>query len=60
MDAATPALLRSATARALDNLQPTPVSDVVFTDDWAPVEQLTNSIVLRFILEGSVYQLDVQ
>jgi hypothetical protein len=32
---------------------------VVFTDDWAPVEQLTNSIVLRFILEGSLYQLDV-
>jgi spermidine synthase len=60
MDDTTPALLRSATARAIDNLQPTPVSDVVFTDDWAPVEQLTNSIVLRFILEGSLYQLDVR
>jgi spermidine synthase len=53
-------LLRSATERAIANLQPTPASDVVFTDDWAPVEQLTNSIVLRFILEGSLYQLDVQ
>jgi spermidine synthase len=52
-------LLRSAAARALENLQPTPASEVVFTDDWAPVEQLTNSIVLRFILSGSVYQLDV-
>ncbi len=60
MDAATPALLRSAAGRAIANLQPTPASDIVFTDDWAPVEQLTNSIVLRFILEGSLYQLDVQ
>ena len=33
---------------------------MVFTDDLAPVEQLTNSIVLRFILSGSLYQLNVQ
>jgi spermidine synthase len=53
-------LLRSAAARALENLQPTPAPEVVFTDDWAPVEQLTNSIVLRFILSGSIYQLGVE
>jgi predicted membrane-bound spermidine synthase len=59
MTEATPPLLRDAVARAVENLQPTPVSSVVFTDDWAPVEQLTNSIVIRFILSGSIYQLDV-
>jgi spermidine synthase len=58
MGPGTPALLRDAAARAVDNLQPTPASGVVFTDDWAPVEQLTNSIVIRFILGGSLYQLD--
>lgn len=60
MDENTPALLREAAQRALDNLQPTPASSVVFTDDVAPVEQLTNSIVLRFILSGSQYELDVE
>ncbi len=36
--------------RAVENLQPTPVSDVVFTDDRAPVENLVNSIVIRYVL----------
>ena len=58
MGDATAPLLREATERAAANLQPTPVSDVVFTDDLAPVEQLTNSIVIRFILGGSIYQLE--
>ncbi|MES0343420.1 MAG: fused MFS/spermidine synthase, partial [Anaerolineales bacterium] len=43
--------------RTIQNLQPTPVSDIVFTDDLAPVEQITNSIALRFILGGSVDSL---
>jgi hypothetical protein len=54
-----PALLRETLTRTIANLQPTPVSKAVFTDDVAPVEQLTNSIVIRFILSGSVYQLEV-
>ncbi len=58
MGDAVPPLLREATAQAVANLQPTPQSDVVFTDDLAPVEQLTNSIVIRFILGGSIYQLE--
>ncbi len=57
MTDATPQLLRDAVARAVDNLQPTPVSSTVFTDDWAPIEQLTNSIVIDFILSGGNYQL---
>ncbi len=55
--AGAPALLQHAVARAVVNMQPTPASTVVFTDDVAPVEQLTNAIVLRFILSGSLYQL---
>jgi hypothetical protein len=58
MGDSTAPLLREATERAVENLQPTPESDVVFTDDLAPVEQLTNSIVIRFILGGSIYQLE--
>jgi spermidine synthase len=37
-------------ARAVENLQSTPASDVVFTDDKAPVESLVNSIVIRYML----------
>jgi spermidine synthase len=55
----TPALLRDAVTRAVTNLQPTPNSTTVFTDDLAPVEQLTNSIVIRFILGGDLAQLVV-
>jgi len=43
--------------RTIQNLQPTPDSNIVFTDDLAPVEQITNSIALRFILGGSVDSL---
>jgi spermidine synthase len=53
-------LLRETLTRTIANLQPTPVSQTVFTDDVAPVEQLTNSIVIRFILSGSLYQLEVK
>ena len=51
-------MLKDALARAVQNLQPTPASEIVFTDDVAPVEQLTNSIVIRFILSGGVYELE--
>ena len=36
------------------HLQPIPDSEIVFTDDRAPIEQLTDSIAIRFILQGSV------
>ncbi len=60
LDASAPTLLRDTLARAVANLQPTPISDVVFTDDRAPVEQLTNSIVIRFVLSGSLLDLGAQ
>lgn len=40
--------------RAVENMQPTPESDVVFTDDKAPVESLVNSIVIRHVLGGGM------
>jgi spermidine synthase len=50
-------LLRGSIERAVVNLQPTPRSATVFTDDAAPIEQLTNSIVIQFILGGEAYDL---
>lgn len=59
-DASTHPLLTDVLARTIVNLQPTPDSDVVFTDDRAPVEQLTNSIVIRFVLGGGLDLLGAQ
>ena len=39
-------------AKAADNLVPLGESDIVFTDDRAPVETLVDSIVLDFLLAG--------
>ena len=43
-------LLRYTLQRAVNSLQPTVYGDTIFTDDVAPVEQLTNSIVINFVL----------
>ncbi|NIS82117.1 MAG: spermine synthase [Anaerolineales bacterium] len=40
--------------RTIANLQQTPDSDIVFTDDRAPVELLTNSMVIRFVMGGNL------
>jgi hypothetical protein len=40
--------------RTLAGLQPTPDSSVVFTDDRAPIEQLTNAVALQFLLSGDM------
>ncbi|MDP6792602.1 MAG: fused MFS/spermidine synthase [Anaerolineales bacterium] len=45
--------LRIALLRGVESLRPTHAEGVVFTDDRAPVEQLTNSILLRYLMEGS-------
>lgn len=34
------------------HLQPTPTGGLVFTDDRAPIEQITNAMVIRFVLSG--------
>lgn len=51
-----PLLIQSLT-KLVTNLQPTPQSQTVFTDDWAPIELMTNNMVLRFLLLGDVEQL---
>ena len=43
--------------RTVTQLQPTPESDIVYTDDRAPIEFLTNAMALRFILGGEVETL---
>ena len=42
---------------AVANLQPTPDIDVVYTDDWSPIEWVTNSMVLNFVLFGDVNEI---
>jgi len=51
-----PLLLRAMTVTA-QNLQPTPNSTTVFTDDHAPIEWLTNGLVLSFIFSGGAEDL---
>ena len=41
----------------LQNLRPTPDSHTVYTDDLAPIELVTNQLVLDFVLSGGVEEL---
>jgi len=52
-DQEAPQPLLAVIERAIQNIRTTPQSRVVFTDDRAPAEQLVNSIVLQFLLEGA-------
>lgn len=45
-------LLIDILTRTVANLKPTPESAVVFTDDRAPIELLTNAVALQFLLVG--------
>jgi hypothetical protein len=38
----------------LDNIQPAPQYTVVFTDDRSPIEWITNTMILNFILQGEM------
>jgi hypothetical protein len=46
------AFLRPTLLNALDNLHPTEPSDVIFTDDRASIEWMTNALLFDFILGG--------
>jgi len=54
MCSTTPLLLLDSLSLALDNIQPPPQRTMVFTDDLAPVEWITNNMVLNFVLHGEV------
>jgi hypothetical protein len=49
--------LHDVASDALKNLRPTKPGPVVFTDDQAPVEQMTNAIVLRFLMQMATGQV---
>jgi len=49
-------LLWNTVASAYLQLQPTPAGGVVFTDDRAPVEEITNALVIDFMLGGGFGQ----
>jgi predicted membrane-bound spermidine synthase len=53
-------LLRDTLNWAVSSLVPTGSSDIIFTDDRAPVETLVDSIVLNFLLSGGTEQLVIQ
>lgn len=55
--AAVHPLLRSTLDRAVQNLRPEPPGSMVFTDDWAPIEQLTNALVIDFFLGDQLRDL---
>jgi predicted membrane-bound spermidine synthase len=50
-------LLMAALERLIVFQQPTPSGGLVFSDDWAPVEWLTNRMILSFVLLGDVEDL---
>ncbi|MGB4868912.1 MAG: hypothetical protein WBP47_02650, partial [Candidatus Promineifilaceae bacterium] len=44
-------LLRAALETAVANLVPVTPSDIVFTDERAPVETIVDTLVLRYLLQ---------
>ncbi len=38
----------------LENIRPAPTNGIVFTDDHAPVEWITNEMIIRFFFEGGM------
>ncbi len=51
-------LIVQTLATTIANLQPTPSQGLVFTDDRAPVELITNDMVLRFLFSGGTELMD--
>jgi spermidine synthase len=50
-------LLLQAMSVAATNLKPVVADKVVFTDDLAPIEWITNRMMVRFVLSGGVEEL---
>lgn len=56
-DPQTPPLLLRAAQVAFTSLQPAPAGGMVYTDDLSPVEWVTNSLIINYILGGGVDEL---
>jgi len=57
-------ILTEAASRAVANLQPNPCAGpnpsqdcLVFSDDWAPIEWITNSLVLNYVLFSGMEEI---
>jgi spermidine synthase len=50
-------LLLDSIQVAVDNVKPTPPVNVVYTDDWAPIEWVTNRMVLNYVLFGDLQEI---
>jgi spermidine synthase len=50
-------LLINAIELMVTNQQPVPDSQVVYTDDWSPIEWITNGMVLNYLLKGDMEAL---
>lgn len=53
MEDVSPLIIEALRVSAL-NLRPIPDATIVFTDDKAPIEWITNNMVLRFLLYGDM------
>jgi spermidine synthase len=53
-DPAVHPLLIESIFQTATNLQPAPDRTIVFTDDHAPIEWMTNNLILNFILHGEM------
>ena len=57
-DPQPPQMLLDIMAATYAGLQPEPAATFVFTDDLAPVEELTNSIILNFLFSGQLKDME--
>ncbi len=56
-EADSPELLLGSMEVAAAYVQPTPPQSVIYTDDWAPVEWVTNGMVLNYVLFGDLNKI---
>jgi spermidine synthase len=56
-ESGTSDLLLESLQVAQDNVQPTPSHTVVYTDDWSPIEWVTNNMVLSYVLFGNLEKI---
>jgi hypothetical protein len=50
-------LLVASLERVVKNMRPLPQTGPVFTDDRAPIEWITNNMVLDFVFSGDIQEL---
>jgi spermidine synthase len=53
----TPGLLLDSMQIALDNVRSTPPVNVVYSDDWSPIEWVTNKMILSYVIYGDLEEI---